>query len=162
MRPQYFHIKGGLQITVLGSAASLALALPSFSNPITLEAGSATQVTQTGSEYTIIGGDLSADGQNLFHSFEAFGLSQAQIANFLTNPDVQAVLERINEGSASHIDGLLQVTGSSADLYLINPSGILFGPHAALNLAESFTAVTANGSTDSPAAAAIAVPISTP
>ncbi|MEM6427320.1 MAG: hypothetical protein AAF728_19505, partial [Cyanobacteria bacterium P01_D01_bin.128] len=101
-RPQYFHTKSGLQITVLGSAASLALALPSLSSLITPEADSATQVTQTGSEYTITGGALSADGQNLFHSFEAFGLSQAQIANFLTNPDVQAVLERFNEGSASY------------------------------------------------------------
>ncbi|MEM6432558.1 MAG: filamentous hemagglutinin N-terminal domain-containing protein [Cyanobacteria bacterium P01_D01_bin.115] len=127
---------GGLGWLWAGKAAA---------NPITPDTGSATQITQSGNEFTITGGVLSADGQALFHSFAEFGLSQAQIANFLAQPDVHSILGSVVGGEASYIDGLLQVTGSPADLYLINPAGILFGPNAQLDLAGSFAATTASG-----------------
>ncbi|MEL6764685.1 MAG: filamentous hemagglutinin N-terminal domain-containing protein, partial [Cyanobacteria bacterium J06607_6] len=114
-------------------------------NPIIPDTGSATQITQSGNEFTITGGVPSADGQALFHAFAEFGLSPAQIANFLAQPDVRSILGSVVGGEASYIDGLLQVTGSPADLYLINPAGILFGPNAQLDLAGSFAATTASG-----------------
>ncbi|MGD1943373.1 MAG: filamentous hemagglutinin N-terminal domain-containing protein [Leptolyngbyaceae cyanobacterium] len=114
-------------------------------NPIIPDTGSATQITQSGNEFTITGGVPSADGQALFHTFAEFGLSQAQIANFLAQPDVRSILGSVVGGEASYIDGLLRVTGSPADLYLINPAGILFGPNAQLDLAGSFAATTASG-----------------
>ena len=127
---------GGLGWLWAGGAAA---------SPIIPNTGSATQITQSGNEFTITGGASSADGQALFHTFAEFGLSQAQIANFLAQPDVRSILGSVVGGEASYIDGLLQVTGSPADLYLINPAGILFGPNAQLDLAGSFAATTASG-----------------
>ncbi|MEM6518985.1 MAG: filamentous hemagglutinin N-terminal domain-containing protein [Cyanobacteria bacterium P01_C01_bin.70] len=116
-----------------------------FASPIVPQADSQTQVQQVGNEFTITGGVTSADGQALFHAFEQLGLSQGQIATFLAQPDVQSILGSVLGGDASYINGLLQVADSSADLYLINPAGILFGPNAQIDLAGSFAATTASG-----------------
>ncbi len=106
--------------------------------------GMGTQVQQTGGDYTITGGTLSADQQNLFHSFGQFNVLTGESATFFADPSVLNILGRVNGGNASVIDGLLQVSGSNANLYLINPSGILFGENAVLNLQGSFTATTAD------------------
>ncbi|MBD0344133.1 MAG: filamentous hemagglutinin N-terminal domain-containing protein, partial [Coleofasciculus sp. Co-bin14] len=107
--------------------------------------GTGTVVTPTGNRLDITGGQTSADGANLFHSFSQFGLNQDQTANFLSNLTVQNILSRINGGNPSVINGLIQVTGSNANLYLMNPSGIVFGPTARLDVPASFTATTATG-----------------
>ena len=106
--------------------------------------GTSTLVTPDGNRLDITGGQLSGDGTNLFHSFQEFGLTPEQVANFITSPAVQNILSGVNGGNPSIINGLLQVSGSNANLYLINPAGILFGPNAALNLQGSFTAATAD------------------
>jgi filamentous hemagglutinin family protein len=107
--------------------------------------GTGTIVTPTGNRFDISGGQLSQNGANLFQSFQQFGLTQGQIANFLSTPSVQNILARVVSGDASVINGLIQVTGSNANLYLMNPAGILFGPTASLNVPASFTATTASG-----------------
>jgi filamentous hemagglutinin family protein len=106
--------------------------------------GTGTQVVPNGSVYDITGGTQSGDGANLFHSFQQFGLTPAEVANFIADPAVQNILGRVTGGNVSVIDGLLQVSGSDANLYLINPAGILFGPNAVLNLDGSFTATSAS------------------
>ncbi|MBD0334548.1 MAG: filamentous hemagglutinin N-terminal domain-containing protein, partial [Cyanobacteria bacterium Co-bin13] len=123
----------------LGAPAALAQSITPASD------GTGTAVNVNGGQYDITGGTPSSDGINLFHSFERFGLTQAEIANFIADPAIQNILGRITGGSASVIDGLLQVSGSGANLYLINPAGILFGPNSVLNLDGSFTATTATG-----------------
>lgn len=106
--------------------------------------GTGTQVTPTGGDYTITGGSASADQQNLFHSFTEFNLLNGESATFITDPTVLNILGRINGNNPAWIDGLLQVSGSNANLFLINPSGILFGPNAVLNLQGNFVATTAD------------------
>jgi filamentous hemagglutinin family protein len=107
--------------------------------------GTGTIVNPTGNRIDITGGTLSRDGTNLFHSFQQFGLDTHQIANFLTTPQIQNVLGRVVGGDASFINGLIQVTGSNANLFLLNPAGIIFGANASLNVPASFTASTATG-----------------
>ncbi|KAM3113551.1 CHAT domain-containing protein [Phormidesmis sp. 146-33] len=107
--------------------------------------GTGTIVTPNGNQLDITGGTRSADGANLFHSFSQFGLNQNQIANFLSNPTIQNILGRVNGGDVSIINGLIQVTGGSSNLFLINPAGIIFGDSARLNVPASFTATTATG-----------------
>jgi filamentous hemagglutinin family protein len=102
-----------------------------------------TVVNQYNNQYDITGGTHS--GNNLYHSFEQFGLTAGEVANFITNPNTANILGRVTGGNASIIDGLLQVSGSNANLFLLNPSGILLGPNSALNLNGSFTATTADG-----------------
>ncbi|OUC13285.1 MAG: hypothetical protein B0A82_17495 [Alkalinema sp. CACIAM 70d] len=104
--------------------------------------GTGTQVTPTGTTIDISGG--TQNGGNLFHSFQQFNVGADQTANFLTQPTVQNILGRIVGGEASLINGKLQVTGSNANLLLINPAGVIFGQNATLNVPGSFTATTAD------------------
>ena len=107
--------------------------------------GTATIVTKDGQTFNINGGTLSRDGKNLFHSLQEFGLDANQIANFLSNPNIHNILTRINGGNPSIINGLIQVTGGNSNLYLMNPSGFIFGENSTLNVPASFTATTATG-----------------
>jgi len=106
--------------------------------------GTSTVVDAAGDTLDISGGQLSRDSSNLFHSFEQFDLNAEQTANFVTNARIQNIVGSIRGGAASTIDGSIQVSGSNANLYLMNPAGILFGPNAKLNLSGGITATTAN------------------
>jgi filamentous hemagglutinin family protein len=105
--------------------------------------GTGTQVQVNGQTHTITGGTTA--GSNLFHSFNQFNLDANQVADFLSQPDIANILGRINGGDPSVINGLIQVSDSNANLLLMNPAGILFGPDAQLNLPADFTATTATG-----------------
>ncbi|MBW4562861.1 MAG: CHAT domain-containing protein [Mojavia pulchra JT2-VF2] len=107
--------------------------------------GTGTIVTPNGNRLDITGGTTSGDGANLFHSFQQFGVTPEQIANFQANPNLQNILGRITGGNASVINGLIQVTGGSPNLFLMNPAGFVFGSNASLNVPGAFTATTANG-----------------
>ncbi|MBW4493686.1 MAG: CHAT domain-containing protein [Oscillatoria princeps RMCB-10] len=135
-----------LLLAVLPYLGALASATPALAQPITpAPDGIGTTVTPQGNTFNIQGGSLSRDGANLFHSFQKFGLSEGQIANFLSNPDIRNILGRVVGGDASYINGLIQVSGGNSNLFLMNPAGILFGPNASLNVPASFTATTATG-----------------
>jgi filamentous hemagglutinin family protein len=125
-------------LTLLGAVA------PASDVSAQVVAGDAvTQVETSGDRFDITGGQLSDDRANLFQSFQQFDVSAAQTANFVTPTEVQNVISRISSDQASTIDGTLQVSGSEANLYLMNPAGILMGPNAQLNLSGGFTATTA-------------------
>lgn len=111
--------------------------------PAQYDAGTITQQNQN--TINISGGTTSANGSNLFHSFSQFNVNTGQVANFLSAPNTQNILGRINGSGASLINGTLQITGSNANLFLMNPAGIVFGANASLNLPASFTATTATG-----------------
>ncbi|MHC5598695.1 MAG: filamentous hemagglutinin N-terminal domain-containing protein, partial [Nostoc sp.] len=129
------------QVVVLGV---IAIA-PVKAQSITPAAdGTNTIVTPNGNQLNITGGTLSGDSANLFHSFQKFGLDANQIANFLSNPNIQNILGRVVGGDPSLINGLIQVVGGNSNLFLMNPAGIIFGPNASLNVPADFTATTAN------------------
>ncbi|MBW4549944.1 MAG: filamentous hemagglutinin N-terminal domain-containing protein [Aphanocapsa sp. GSE-SYN-MK-11-07L] len=89
---------------------------------------------------SISGGALR--GTNLFHSFQDFNVQSGQ-AVYLNNPtQVLNILTRVTGANPSRISGTLGVLGS-ANLFLINPNGLIFGPNAKLNLSGSFLATTA-------------------
>ncbi|NER30411.1 MAG: filamentous hemagglutinin N-terminal domain-containing protein, partial [Symploca sp. SIO1C4] len=130
----------------------LPLILLAFASPkveageVTAESGANgtnTQVNSNGNQFDISGGEVF--GNNLFHSFEKFGLDANQIANFLSNPDIQNILGRVVGGDVSVIDGLIRVSGGNPNLFLMNPAGIVFGANARLDVPGSFTATTATG-----------------
>jgi filamentous hemagglutinin family protein len=118
---------------------------PAMAQPI-IPAADGTQtnvINSAPNQFDIQGGTQS--GENLFHSFEQFGLDANQVANFLSNPDIQNILGRVTGGNPSYINGLIQVSGSSANLFLINPAGMIFGENVRLNVPAAFTATTADG-----------------
>ncbi len=127
---------------IWGFAAEIA----ALSQSITPAAdGTGTIITPNGQQFDISGGSLSSARANLFHTFQEFGLSQGEIANFLSNPSIQNILARVRGGDVSIINGLIQVTGGKSNFYLMNPAGIIFGASARLNVPASFTATTATG-----------------
>ncbi|HAA28329.1 MAG TPA: filamentous hemagglutinin, partial [Cyanobacteria bacterium UBA8553] len=134
-----------LPLTVLSGAWIVAMK-PLDAQTITPASdGTGTLVTPEGNRFDISGGTLSKNGANLFHSFQQFGLTANQIANFLSNSQINNILTRVIGGQASQINGLIQVTGGNANLFLMNPAGIVFGSNASLNVHGSFTATSANG-----------------
>ncbi|HBE57339.1 MAG TPA: hypothetical protein DEA78_23630, partial [Cyanobacteria bacterium UBA11159] len=105
--------------------------------------GTGTIVTQDGNRFDITGGTQA--GGNLFQSFTQFGLSQDQIANFISQPGIQNLLSRVTGGNPSFINGIIQVVGGNPNFFLMNPSGIFFGANAQINVPADFTATTATG-----------------
>ena len=98
-------------------------------------------VNSNGSRDTIDGGAIS--NTNLFHSFQEFNVGTGREAYF-TNPNgIENIFSRVTGNNFSNIDGVLGVLGD-ANLYLINPNGILFGENASLDVNGSFFATTAD------------------
>ena len=85
-------------------------------------------------------------GGNLFHSFRDFNIPVGQGAYF-TNPiGVTAIINRVTGSNVSKIFGTLGVLGN-ANLFFLNPNGIIFGADAQLDLNGSFLASTADSIT---------------
>ncbi|MEO1681645.1 MAG: CHAT domain-containing protein [Cyanobacteria bacterium J06631_12] len=129
---------------VAGVATTLSPAVqkPAAAEVVPTVNGAGTTVTDGGDQYDIAGGTQA--GGNLFHEFEEFSLTEAETANFTSDSGVFNIVGRVSAANPSYIDGTIQVEGSDADLYLLNPSGVLFGPNAQLALPGSFTATTAD------------------
>jgi filamentous hemagglutinin family protein len=82
-------------------------------------------------------------GANLFHSFSQFNVDAGRGAYF-TNPfGILNILTRVTGANRSDILGRLGVLGD-ANLFLINPNGIVFGQNASLDVQGSFLATTAD------------------
>lgn len=130
----------------VGGLSLVLSPLASWAVPIA-EPGSETQVEPPLGDDTFIirGGAVSGDRTNIFHSFQEFGLDAGQTANFIPEFGVENIFGRVVGGNPSIIDGTLQVSESNANLFLMNPAGLVFGPNANLNVPASFIATTANG-----------------
>src|SRR4051794_34803655 len=92
------------------------------------------KVSLSGGEIKI-GADLGTRrGANLFHSFEKFGITTGQTATFTGPGTIKNVISRVTGGEVSNIDGTLASRVGQADLYFLNPAGVVFGPNARLDV----------------------------
>jgi len=98
-------------------------------------------------QHNITGGTRPGGGGNLFHSFGEFGVPTNHIANFLNDSGLPTnnILSRVTGGNPSNIFGTIQTQGfGNANLYLMNPAGIVFGPNASLNVGGAAHFTTAD------------------
>ncbi|MFH0726597.1 MAG: filamentous hemagglutinin N-terminal domain-containing protein [Pseudomonadota bacterium] len=92
-----------------------------------------------------IGQELGATvGANLFHSFERFNIHSGESATFTGSDTLDNVISRVTGGNVSTIDGLLRSEIGTADFYFINPSGVVFGSNAKVDVPAAFHVGTAD------------------
>lgn len=98
-------------------------------------------LTERGLVDRIDGGAIR--GGNLFHSFSDFNVNNGQRVYFANPASINNIISRVTGRNSSSINGTLGVLGN-ANLFLINPNGIVFGPGAQLDIRGSFSASTAD------------------
>jgi filamentous hemagglutinin family protein len=131
-------------LATLGAIAAITSARAQITPDDSLGAESSTVAPENinGIPSDLINGG-AARGENLFHSFKDFNIGEGRGAYF-ANPDgIANILSRVTGGNASTILGKLGVLGN-ANLFLINPAGILFGQNASLDVKGSFVGTTAD------------------
>lgn len=123
-------------------SARLAVSPAQVSTHITSDSTLDSRVTQNGRVHTIDGGTIR--GNNLFHSFDRFDIGTRDTASFIGSTAIDNILSRVTGRQPSNIDGILQSKIPGANLYLLNPNGVLFGPNARLDVSGSFHVSTAD------------------
>ncbi|MBT9314837.1 two-partner secretion domain-containing protein [Leptothoe spongobia] len=130
------HIATVVQAAPLGDEVFIAQIIPDDT------LGPESSIFTNGNDSDVIHGG-AIRGANLFHSFQDFNINTGQQVYFLNPEGIETILSRITGNNVSNIDGLLGVDGT-ADLFLLNPNGITFGPNAQLDILGAFTASTAD------------------
>jgi filamentous hemagglutinin family protein len=134
----------GLAIVICGMNAAPVWGQSAIVPDSTLGSSNSTiqETTIRGLPSTLIQGG-SSQGANLFHSFLKFNIPVGRGAYF-ANPDgIKNIFSRVTGAEGSEIFGRLGVLGN-ANLFLMNPNGILFGQTGSLDVNGSFVATTAN------------------
>jgi filamentous hemagglutinin family protein len=135
------------RIVPLAAGLAIAAGLPvhaARAQGITVDGRLSPARTLAGPNYAI-GPELGRRaGGNLFHSFGAFGLNRGETATFSGPAGVNNVVGRVTGGAPSSVDGTIRSTIQGANLFLINPAGVVFGPNARVDVSGSFHASSAD------------------
>ena len=105
---------------------------------ITLDGSLGTSGALTGPNFQITAGMGRLNGNNLFQSFGVFNLVAGESATFSGPANVQNILARVTGGTPSSIDGSINSSIVGANLFFLNPAGVMFGPNAQINVTGSF------------------------
>lgn len=100
-----------------------------------------------GNNVFIVGGVVK--NTNVFHSFREFNIGEGRGAFFFTDSGIQNIIARVTGTNVSKILGTLGAfepnSISNANVFLINPNGIIIGRNAFITVGGSFVGSTANG-----------------
>ncbi|MEL7353863.1 MAG: CHAT domain-containing protein [Cyanobacteria bacterium J06560_5] len=124
---------------VVASAPSMAQVVPD--STLGAESSLVPDASETGTLPNVLIEGGAQRETTLFHSFEQFNVNPHQQVRFANPIDVENIVSRVTGGNISNIDGLLGVDGL-ANLFFLNPSGVIFGPNAQLDLNGAFVVST--------------------
>ncbi|MCC0175621.1 filamentous hemagglutinin N-terminal domain-containing protein [Waterburya agarophytonicola K14] len=130
-KPLFFTIIPGILLGIPSSIQAQVIEDSSLSTEVQ---------TENNRDFNINGGEQT--GNNLFHSFAEFSIPTNGSAFFNNALTVENIITRVTGSSISNIDGLIGSNGT-ANLFLLNPNGIIFGENASLNIGGSFIGTTA-------------------
>jgi filamentous hemagglutinin family protein len=150
----YWHwsILGALGIVVGLPIAGVAQSVPSNIVPDDTLGVERSQVEFRPSSERITGGAVR--GANLFHSFREFNVGEGRSSYFVApSLEIENIFARVTGGNRSDILGELgtarlvddRLRASNANLFLMNPNGILFGQNSSLDVDRSLFITTASG-----------------
>ncbi|MDJ0688728.1 MAG: filamentous hemagglutinin N-terminal domain-containing protein [Xenococcaceae cyanobacterium MO_188.B32] len=140
-RPWHFWIALYLALSGATEAGSGRSVLAQIIPDDTLGEESSRVMPLNGQADRIDGG--AARGSNLFHSFREFNINEGRGAYFKNPTLIENIFSRVTGSKPSHLLGTLGVLGN-ANLFFLNPNGIIFGPNASLDIRGSFLATTAD------------------
>lgn len=146
---------GGLLIMAANLTSTDQISMEGSLGPAGALAGPNVQITA----------DLGQQhGGNLFHSFGQFSIQAGESITFSGPNSISNIIGRVTGGAViaiggssdiniigcvtggqlSSIDGTIRSIISGANLYLLNPAGVLFGEHAQIDVSGSFHVSTAD------------------
>ncbi|NGZ94862.1 MAG: hypothetical protein CV089_01790 [Nitrospira sp. WS110] len=145
---------GCLEALVVGQVANLQAQTTSITS-----SGLHTAISSSGTTTFIEGGTRPGGGPHLFHSFGELNVGTGDTAQFVNGVSFDGaghpltaglptsnIFGRVTGNSLSSIFGTIDSATNfpTANLWLINPNGFLFGPTAALNVGGSVNISTAD------------------
>lgn len=128
----------------LGAIIGMAILANNGWGQVTLDGTLGPSGPLSGPNYAITADLGQQVGGNLFHSFGLFSIQTGESATFSGPNSVSNIIGRVTGGQVSFIDGTLRSTIPGANLYLLNPTGVLFGEHASLDVPGSVHVSTAD------------------
>jgi filamentous hemagglutinin family protein len=137
------------KLIAIGVFSAVGLIAPAAMAQITPDASLGAESSRLTPNVLIQGGNAdrvdggATRGGNLFHSFSQLNVADGQRLYFANPTGIQTIFTRVTGNTLSNINGTLGVDGA-ANLFLLNPNGILFGQNARLDLRSSFVGTTAN------------------
>ena len=141
---KYRHTKNITAKKSLFLIITFILSPPHAYAEVTLDGSMGTAGSISGPDYQITEDVGHRAGNNLFHSFGRFNISNTESATFSGSAGIKNVISRVTGGQASTIDGVFRSTIPNANVYFLNPSGVIFGENSSLDVQGSFHASTAD------------------